>query len=86
MTLGMFAMWVVVGLVAGRLAGFVMKSGGYGLKKDLVLGLVGSIVGSWLFSALGFWPGAGLVALIVVAFIGAAIALVAQRKLWYGYA
>ena len=86
MDLGMFVMWVVAGLVAGWLAGFVMKSGGYGLKKDLILGLVGSIVGSWLFSALGFWQGAGLFALSVVAFIGAAIAIVAQRKLWYGYA
>jgi len=86
MNLELLVMWVVVGLVAGWLAQFVMKSGGYGLKGDLILGLVGSIVGSWLFSALGFWPGAGLVALVVVAFIGAAIAIVAQRKLWYGYA
>ena len=79
-------MWVVVGLMAGWLAGFVMKSGGYGLKGDLILGLVGSIVGSWLFWALGVSPDAGLVVLVVVAFIGAAIAIVAQRKLWYGYA
>jgi len=86
MNLELFVMWVVVGLVAGWLARFVMMSGGYGLKGDLILGLVGSIVGSWFFSALGFWPGAGLVALVVVAFIGAAIAIVAQRKLWYGYA
>lgn len=86
MNLEMFAMWVVVGLVVGWLAGFVMKDGGYGLKGDLILGLVGSIVGSWLFWALGVSPDAGLVALVVVAFIGAAIAIVAQRKLWYGYA
>ncbi|MGD0264435.1 MAG: GlsB/YeaQ/YmgE family stress response membrane protein [Candidatus Methylomirabilota bacterium] len=86
MTLGLFVMWVVVGLVVGWLAGFVMKSGGYGVKGDLILGLVGSIVGSWLFWALGISPDAGLVALVVVAFIGAAIAIVAQRKLWYGYA
>ncbi len=86
MTLGLFVMWVVVGLVVGWLAGFVMKSGGYGLKGDLILGLVGSIVGSWLFWALGVSPDAGLVVLGVVAVIGAAIAIVAQRKLWYGYA
>jgi len=79
-------MWVVVGLGVGWLAGFVMKSGGYGLKGDLILGLVGSIVGSWLFWALGVSPDAGLVVLGVVAVIGAAIAIVAQRKLWYGYA
>jgi uncharacterized membrane protein YeaQ/YmgE (transglycosylase-associated protein family) len=86
MTLGLFVMWVVVGLVVGWLAGFIMKSGGYGLKGDLILGLVGSILGSWLFWALGISPDAGVVALGVVAFIGAAIAIVAQRKLWYGYA
>jgi uncharacterized membrane protein YeaQ/YmgE (transglycosylase-associated protein family) len=86
MNLGMFAMWVVVGLVTGWLAGYVLKSGGYGLKGDLILGLVGSIVGSWFFSALGISPDAGLFVLGVVAFIGAAIAIVAQRKLWYGYA
>jgi uncharacterized membrane protein YeaQ/YmgE (transglycosylase-associated protein family) len=86
MTLGLFVMWVVVGLGVGWLAGFVMKSGGYGLKGDLILGLVGSIVGSWLFWALGVSPDAGLVVLGVVAVIGAAIAIVAQRKLWYGYA
>lgn len=86
MTLQMFAMWVVVGLVAGWLVGFVMKSGGYGLKGDLILGLVGSIAGSWLFWALGVSPDAGLLVLGVVAFLGAAIAIGAQRKLWYGYA
>ncbi len=86
MDFGMFAMWVLVGLVAGRMAGFVMKDGSYGLKGDLILGLVGSIVGSWLFWTLGISPDAGVFALVVVAFIGAAIAIVAQRKLWYGYA
>ncbi len=83
MDFGMLLMWVVVGLVAGWLAGYFMKAGGYGLTRDLTLGLVGSIVGSWLFRALGLSPGAGLFAMIVVAFLGAAIVLVAQRKFWY---
>jgi uncharacterized membrane protein YeaQ/YmgE (transglycosylase-associated protein family) len=86
MTLELFAMWVLVGLMAGWLAGFVMKSGGYGLRGDLILGLVGSLVGSWLFWALEVSPSAGLFVLGVVAFLGASIAIVAQRKLWYGYA
>ena len=80
---GMLVMWVVVGLVAGWLAGFVMKGGGYGLTGDFVLGLAGSIVGSWLFRALGFSLGAGMFALVVVAFIGAAIVLVGQRQFWH---
>ncbi len=86
MNLGMFAMWVGVGLAAGWLARFAMKSGGYGLKEDLILGLVGSIVGSWLFWAIGVSPDAGLFALGLVAFLGAAIAIVVQRQFWYGYA
>jgi uncharacterized membrane protein YeaQ/YmgE (transglycosylase-associated protein family) len=45
----MFVSWVVVGLLAGWLAGFVMKGGGYGLIGDMVLGLVGSVVGAGSF-------------------------------------
>jgi uncharacterized membrane protein YeaQ/YmgE (transglycosylase-associated protein family) len=86
MTLELFVMWVLVGLMAGWLAGFVMKSGGYGLRGDLILGLVGSIAGSWPFWALGVSPNAGLFVVGVVAFLGAAIAIVAQRQLWSGYA
>lgn len=86
MNLGMFTMWVLVGLMAGWLARIVLKGGGYGLMGDISLGLVGSIVGSWLFWALGVSPGAGLFALVVVAFMGAAIAIVVQRQFWHARA
>jgi uncharacterized membrane protein YeaQ/YmgE (transglycosylase-associated protein family) len=79
----MIAVAVVVGLVAGWLAGFVMKGGGYGLIGDVVLGLAGSIVGGWLFRALGFTPQAGWVAMVGVAFVGAVILIYAQRMLWH---
>jgi uncharacterized membrane protein YeaQ/YmgE (transglycosylase-associated protein family) len=82
----MFTMWVLVGLMAGWLARIVLKGGGYGLMGDISLGIVGSIAGSWLFWALGVSPGAGLFALVVVAFIGAAIAIVAQRQFWHARA
>src|SRR3989441_11253441 len=49
---------------------------------DITLGLVGSIGGSWILRSLGFYPGAGVVATAVVAFIVAAIPLAAQRKFW----
>ncbi len=75
-------MWVLVGLLAGWLAGFVMKGGGYGLIGDIVLGLVGSLLGSWIFRALGVSPGAGLFMAVVVAFIGAVLVIGAQRLLW----
>jgi len=81
MSFVIFATWVLVGLLAGLLAGLVMKRGGYGLKRDITLALVGSIGGSVLLRTVGF-PGAGIVAVAVVAFIGAAIPIVAQRKIW----
>ena len=75
----MIAMLVFVGVLAGVLAGYVMKRGGCGLRWDIVLGLVGSVAGSWIFWALRISPGAGLIALAGVAFIGAAILIVGQR-------
>jgi uncharacterized membrane protein YeaQ/YmgE (transglycosylase-associated protein family) len=90
MTLEMLGMWIVVGVVAGWLAGFVMKDGmkdgRYGTIGDISLGLFGSIAGSVVFRGLEISPGAGLFMLIGVAFVGAVLAIVAHRKLWYGYA
>ena len=82
MEFGMFVSWVVVGLLAGWLAGIVMKDGGYGLIGDLVLGVVGSVVGGWIFQALGVSAGGGLFLTLLVAFVGAVIVLVAQRNVW----
>src|SRR6516164_731366 len=68
-----FLYWIVVGLIAGWLAGQVMKGGGYGVLMDIVLGVLGGIVGGWLVGVLGFSPGGGLIPSIVVAFIGAVV-------------
>jgi len=65
--------FMIVGLVAGWLAGQVMTGGGYGAIADIILGILGSIVGGWLFSMLGIWPGGGLIGSIVVAFLGAVV-------------
>jgi uncharacterized membrane protein YeaQ/YmgE (transglycosylase-associated protein family) len=81
MSFGMFVTWVLVGALAGVLAGLVVKRGGYGLKNDIILGLVGSIGAGWIFRAVGVFPEAGIVATAFVAFVGAAVLLVAQRKL-----
>jgi len=81
MRFGMFVTWVLVGALAGVLAGLVVKRGGYGLKNDIILGLVGSIGAGWIFRAVGVFPEAGIVATAFVAFVGAAVLLVAQRKL-----
>jgi uncharacterized membrane protein YeaQ/YmgE (transglycosylase-associated protein family) len=82
MSFVVFVTWVLAGLLAGLLAGWVMKRGGYGLKRDIILGLVGSIGASALLRTLGMFTGAWIVAVAVVAFIGAAIPIVAQRKFW----
>ena len=82
MEFGMFVSWVVVGLLAGWLAGFVMKGGGYGLIGDMVLGLIGSVVGGWIFRGLGISAGGGLFPTVFVAFVGAVLVIVAQRKVW----
>src|SRR3989442_13745854 len=82
MSFTMFVTWVLVGVVAGVLAGLVMKRGGYGLKKDVIFGLVGSIGLSWIFRAVGLFPQAGIVAMAFVAAVGAGIPIVAQRKFW----
>ena len=70
--------WIVVGLIAGWLAGQVMKGGGYGLVGDLVVGLIGALIGGFL---VGFFVhgSVGLIGSIVVAFIGALILLFILR-------
>ena len=82
MSLVMFVMWVLVGLLAGGVAGFVMRRGGHGLRADVVLGLVGSLTAGAIFWVLGTSPETGIVAVTIVAFGGAAILIVVQRKIW----
>jgi len=73
--------WIVVGLVAGWLAGQVMKGGGYGMLADIVLGILGGIVGGWVFGLLGIGPGGGMIGSIIVAFVGAVILVAITRLL-----
>jgi uncharacterized membrane protein YeaQ/YmgE (transglycosylase-associated protein family) len=82
MTLEAIAVTIIVGLVAGWLAGFVLKGGGYGLVGDILLGIGGSIVGTWLFRSLGIASGGGWFPMVAVAFVGAVLLIYAQRMLW----
>jgi len=77
----MLLYWIVVGLIAGWLAGQVMRGGGYGIVADIILGMLGGIVGGWVFGLLGIWPGAGLIASVLVAFVGAVILVAFTRLL-----
>jgi uncharacterized membrane protein YeaQ/YmgE (transglycosylase-associated protein family) len=73
--------WLVVGLIAGWLAGLVMKGGGYGIIVDILLGIVGGFLGGWLFGRLGIWPAGGMLGSIIVAFVGAVILVGITRLL-----
>ena len=76
---------LIVGIVAGWLAGRVMAGGGFGLIGDLILGLIGAFIGDWLLPQLGIHLGVGIVALIVNAFIGAVVLLLILRLVGGGW-
>jgi uncharacterized membrane protein YeaQ/YmgE (transglycosylase-associated protein family) len=82
MTLAMVAMWVFIGLLVGLVAEPIMKAGGYGRRWDVLLALVGSVVGSGIAWLLEIPSHPGLVAVTFVAAVGAAGLIVAQRKIW----
>jgi uncharacterized membrane protein YeaQ/YmgE (transglycosylase-associated protein family) len=74
-----FMMWVPVGLIAGGLAGPVMRTGGYGLIADLALGLAGSLIGGLLFLAFDTSLEVGWPTMCVGTFVGAASVIAGQR-------
>lgn len=76
-----FLAWIVVGLIAGWLAGQLMKGGGYGMVVDIILGLLGGVLGGWIFEKLGISAGGGMIGSIIVAFIGAVILVGITRLL-----
>jgi uncharacterized membrane protein YeaQ/YmgE (transglycosylase-associated protein family) len=76
---------LVVGIIAGWLAGRVMEGGGFGLIGDLIVGLLGAFIGDWLLPRLGIHLGVGIVALIVNAFIGAVVLLLILRLVGGGW-
>ncbi len=74
--------WIIVGLIAGWLAGLVMKGSGYGALGDIILGIIGAIIGGFLASAIfGLTDAVNGINLtsIVVAFIGAVVLVAIVR-------
>ena len=67
---------LLVGIVAGWLAGQIVQGTGFGLIGDLIVGIIGAFIGSWVLPRLGIHLGAGLVAAIANATIGAILLLV----------
>jgi uncharacterized membrane protein YeaQ/YmgE (transglycosylase-associated protein family) len=77
-----FLAWIIVGLIAGLLASFVMGGIGYGIIGDIVVGIIGAFIGGWLFAEMGWAaPFGGLAGTIFVAFIGAVLLLLVLRLL-----
>jgi uncharacterized membrane protein YeaQ/YmgE (transglycosylase-associated protein family) len=74
-----FVWFILIGLVAGWLAGLLMKGSGFGAIGDIVLGVLGALVGGGLFRALGASAGGGPLGSIVVATIGAVVLIFVVR-------
>lgn len=70
---------LIIGLVAGWLAGLIVQGTGFGLVGDLIIGIVGAFLGSWLLPRLGIYLGTGIVAEIINAVIGAVVLLLILR-------
>jgi len=70
---------ILVGLIAGWLAGQVMRGSGFGLIGDLIVGLLGALIGDWLLPRLNIHLGVGIVALIINAVVGAIVLLLILR-------
>ena len=71
--------WLIVGAIAGWLSGVIVKGGGFGLLGDIVVGIIGAFVGGWLLPRVGVHLGAGIVAVIASATIGAVVLLLLIR-------
>jgi uncharacterized membrane protein YeaQ/YmgE (transglycosylase-associated protein family) len=76
--------WLIIGAIAGWLAGKLVKGGGFGLIGDIIVGIVGALIGGWLAGVLGIGIGSGFIASIITAVIGAVILLIILRAIKRG--
>ena len=74
-----FVWFILVGLIAGWLAGKLTKGGGFGVVGDIVVGILGALLGGFLFGALGVSTGGGLLWAIAVATVGAVVLIFVVR-------
>ena len=71
--------WIIIGALAGWLAGLVVRGGGFGLLGDIVVGIVGAFIAGWLFPRLHIALATGILGAIVDAAIGAIVLLLVVR-------
>lgn len=74
--------WILIGLIAGWLTGKITRGAGFGCIANVILGLIGALLGGWLFSALGLWGG-GFLYSLAAATVGAVV-LVSVARLFSG--
>jgi len=72
-------LWLIIGAVAGWLAGKIVEGAGFGLIVDIIVGVVGAFIGGWLAGVLGIDIGGGLIGSLIVAVIGAVVLLLVLR-------
>src|ERR1700730_17283429 len=70
---------IIIGLIAGWLAGHFVRGTGFGLIADICIGIIGALIASWLFPRLGIHLGAGIVSRIIAATLAASIVLLILR-------
>jgi len=75
--------WILIGLLAGWLAGKIVKGEGFGCIGDILLGLIGSVIGGWIFTQLGIVHTNGFLLSLAAATVGAVL-LVAIAHLFFG--
>jgi uncharacterized membrane protein YeaQ/YmgE (transglycosylase-associated protein family) len=78
-----FLAWILIGLLAGWLAGLISRGGGFGCLGDILIGLIGSVLGGWIFLKLGI-GGGGFVYSLAAATVGAVLLVVIVRLLTGG--
>jgi uncharacterized membrane protein YeaQ/YmgE (transglycosylase-associated protein family) len=78
---GSLIVLLLVGLVAGWLAGKLIDGTGFGIIGDLIVGIIGAFIGSWLLGALGLFIGMGIIGAIITATIGAVVLLIVIKMI-----
>ncbi|RUW53570.1 MULTISPECIES: GlsB/YeaQ/YmgE family stress response membrane protein [unclassified Mesorhizobium] len=73
--------FIIIGAIAGWLAGLIVSGFGFGLIGNIIIGIVGAFIAGWLFPRIGFSIGGGIIASIIHATIGAIILLVLVKVL-----
>jgi uncharacterized membrane protein YeaQ/YmgE (transglycosylase-associated protein family) len=73
--------WLVIGGIAGWLAGLLVKGSGFGLIANILIGIVGAVIGGWLTTVVGVGVGYGFVSTLAVSVVGAVVLLLAINLL-----